>query len=255
MLDDDKASYVHVTAIACCQAMRAFTHEVFGLAYVFHAVIMQGMPEFFFHGMVLCKVQDDLGLEDSHRDGVEQQFLPYGEDGRLFQPGSPQCPLTHGVQEYVCRGVDEDAQAVGLEGVAGEAVAVHALLELPYEQLVTSAPAVGLLVEALLVRAPDVGDGEPDVELSLLGVFRLDHDPLRQEPRAGLVVELPVSPHGVVEQLVVMPDPLYGGLRDRVVLQHAVPCQARDEEHAAVVQHCPVHQLVGAEVAVAALCS
>ena len=41
----------------------------------------------------------------------------------------------------------------------------------------------------------DVGDDEPDVELAFLGKLRLDDDPLRQEPRTGLVVELPVSVH------------------------------------------------------------
>ena len=54
--------------------------------------------------------------------------------------------------------MDENAQAVGLEGMAGEAVALHALLELPYEQLVALAPAVGLLIEVLLADVPDVGD-------------------------------------------------------------------------------------------------
>ena len=66
---------------------------------------------------------------------------------------------------------DEDAQAVGLEGVAGEPVTVHSLFELPYEQLVASAPAVGLFVEVLFHRAPDVGYDEPDVQLAFLGVI------------------------------------------------------------------------------------
>ena len=210
------------------------------------------MPELVFHRMVFGKVENNLGLEYPHCDGIEQQFFPDGEYGGLFQSCSPQRPLADGVHKDVCRGMDEDAQAVGLEGVAGEAVAVHALLELPYEQLVAPAPAVGVLIEALLVDVPDVGHDEPDVEFAFLGVLRLDHNTLLQSPRASLVAELAVGPHGVVEQLVVVPHPLDGGLRDGVVLQHAVPCQARDDEHAAVVQHGPVHQLVGAEVAVAA---
>ena len=210
------------------------------------------MPEFVFHWMVLGEVYDDLGLERPHRDGAQQQPFPDGEYGCLFHARSLERPFSDGVHEDVCRGMDEDTQAVGLEGVAGEAVAFHALLELAYEQLVAPASAVGLLVEVLLADAPDVGNDEPDVELAFLGVLRLDHDPLWQEPCAGLVAELPVSPHGMVEQLVVMPHPLYGGLRGLIALQHAVPRQACDEEHAAVVQAGPVHQLVGAEVAVAA---
>ena len=202
--------------------------------------------------MVLGEVYDDLGLERSHRDSAQQQPFPDGEYGRLLHTCSPERPFADGVHEDVCRGMDEDAQAVGLEGMAGEAVALYALLELPYEQLVAPAPAVGLLIEVLLADAPDVGDDEPDVELALLGILRLDHDPLWQEPRTGPVVELPVSPHGVAEQFVVMPHSLYGGLRGLIALQHAVPRQACDEEHAAVVQAGPVHQLVGAEVAVAA---
>ena len=207
------------------------------------------MPEFVFHWMVFGEVYDDLGLERPHRDGAQQQPFPDGEYGCLFHARSLERPFSDGVHEDVCRGMDEDTQAVGLEGVAGEAVAFHALLELPYEQLVAPAAAVGLLVEVLLADAPDVGNDEPDVELAFLGVLRLDHDPLWQEPCAGLVAELPVSPHGMVEQLVVMPHPLYGGLRGLIALQHAVPRQACDEEHAAVVQAGPVHQLVGAEVA------
>ena len=213
---------------------------------------MQGVHDFFSHGMVLGKVQYDFGLEDPHRDGAEQQLLPDGEYGGPLQSRPPEGPLAHGVHEDVCRGMDEDAQAVRLEGVAGEPVALHALLELAYEQFVASSSAVGFLIEALLVRTPDVGYDEPDVELARRGVFRLDHHPLGEEPRAGPVVELPVCPHRVMEQLVVVPDPLDGGLCDGVVLQHAVPRQAGDEEHPAVVQHGPVHQLVRAEVAVAA---
>ena len=109
-----------------------------------------------------------------------------------------------------------------LEGVAGEPVALHALLELAYEQFVASSSAVGFLIEALLVRTPDVGYDEPDVELARRGVFHLDHHPLREEPLASPVVELPVCPHRVMVQTMVVPDPLNGGLRDGVVLQHAI---------------------------------
>ena len=69
--------------------------------------------------MVLRKVQYDLGLEDSHRDCIEQQFLSDGEYGGLFKACSPQCLLAYGVHENVCGSIDEDAQAVCLEGVAG----------------------------------------------------------------------------------------------------------------------------------------
>ena len=202
--------------------------------------------------MVLRKVQYDLGLEDSHRDSIEQQFLSDGEYGGLFKACSPQCLLAYGVHEDVCGSIDEDAQAVCLEGVTGETVTVHPFLELAYEQLVASASTVGLLVQVLLHRASDIGHYEPDVEFSLLSILRLDRDPLVETPCGGLVVELSVSPHRVMEQLVVASNPLYRSLRDRMVLQHAVPCQAGDEQHLAVVQGGPVHQLVGAEMTVAA---
>ena len=70
------------------------------------------------------------------------------------------------MHEDVCRCVHEDAQAVRLEGVAGKPVALHAFLELAYEQLVAPSSAVGLLVKVLLADVPDVGDDEPDVELA-----------------------------------------------------------------------------------------
>ena len=50
-----------------------------------HAIIMQGIPELFFHGMLPGKVQDVLCLEHSHRDSIEEQLLPDGEDGCLFE--------------------------------------------------------------------------------------------------------------------------------------------------------------------------
>ena len=164
------------------------THEVCPSADVSHAIVMQSVPKFFFHRMMFGEVQYDLGLEDPHRDCIEQQFLTDGENGSLLEARSAKCPLANGVHQYVCRGIDEDAQPVGHEGVAGESVAIHSLLELAYEQLVTSAPAIVLLVEVLLADVPDVGHDEPDVEFSLLRVFGLDHDTLWQEPCASLVL-------------------------------------------------------------------
>ena len=82
------------------------------------------MPEFVFHWMVLGEVYDDLGLERPHRDSAQQQPFPDGEYGRLLHTCSLERPFSDGVHEDVCRGMDEDAQAVGLEDVAGEAVAV-----------------------------------------------------------------------------------------------------------------------------------
>ena len=99
------------------------------------------MPEFVFHWVVLGEVYYDLGLERPHRYGAQQQPFPDGEYGCLFHARSLERPFSDGVHEDVCRGMDEDTQAVGLEGVAGEAVAFHALLELPYEQLVAPAAA------------------------------------------------------------------------------------------------------------------
>ena len=64
--------------------------------------------------------------------------------------------------------------------MTGEPVSVHALLELTYEQFVAYTSAVASLVEILLCRIHDIGHDEPDVEFALRGVFRLDHDTLRE---------------------------------------------------------------------------
>ena len=69
------------------------------------------MPEFVFHWVVLGEVEYDLGLECSHRDGAQQQFLPDGEYGRLLHTCSLERPFSDGVHEDVCRGVDEDSQS------------------------------------------------------------------------------------------------------------------------------------------------
>ena len=66
------------------------------------------MPKFHFHRMVLCKVQYDLGLEDSHRDGIGQQILADGECGGLFKACSQQGLLEFGVHENVFGSIDDD---------------------------------------------------------------------------------------------------------------------------------------------------
>lgn len=156
------------------------------------------MAKFVFHRVKLCKVLYDLGPEYPHRDGIEQQFLPHSQYGSLFLSRSPQSPLTYGMHEDVSSSIDEDAQAVRLERVASQTLSIHAFLQLPNEQLVESAPAVRLLIQAQLVSAPHVAYDEPHVELALLGLLGLDHYPLRKAPCTRLVAELPIRPYGKV---------------------------------------------------------
>ena len=150
--------------------------------------------------------------------------------------------------------MQEDTQAVGVEAVAGEAVALHPLLEMTYVQLVLASLTVGGLVECTGIGAADVAYDEADVGLSAhLGHLHLDHHPLRKRPRACLVPELAVFSDGMPEQLVVMAYLLRELLYYRLGHQDAVGCKAGDEEHLSLQREAhPVHQLVGAEVAVAA---
>ena len=150
--------------------------------------------------------------------------------------------------------MQEDAHAVCVEAVAGETVALHPLLEMSYVQLVPASLTVGGLVESLRIGAADVAHDEADVGLPAhLGYLHLDHHTLGKRPRACPVPELAVLADGMLEQPVVMPH-LFRELLDyRLGHQDAVGGEASDEEHLALERQAhPVHQFVGAEVAVAA---
>lgn len=72
--------------------------------------------------------------------------------------------LAYGVHKDICRSMDEYPQLVCLERVAGHPVAFHSLLELPYEQLVSTTSAVVLLIKVLFHHGLNVGHYESDVE-------------------------------------------------------------------------------------------
>jgi len=204
--------------------------------------------------MVLRIIDDDLRLPYLDRYGGEEYPLAYGEQFGILKFRSLEGPVPEGEHQVVCHSVQEDAQAVCVEAVAGESVALHPFLEMPYVQFVLAPLAVGSLVECAGIGAADVAHDESDVGLSAhLGHLHLDHHPLRKRPRSCFVPELAVFAGGMPEQLVVM-SYLIRELPDyRLGHQDAVGCKAGDEEQLALqCQAHPVHQLVGAEMAVAA---
>ena len=155
--------------------------------------------------MVFWIVDDDLRLSHLDGYGCEEYPLAYGKEFGILQLRSLQCPVPEGEHQVVGHSVQEDAHAICVEAVAGEAVAVDTFLEMPYVQLVLSALAVGCLVESLRIGAADVAHDEADVGLPAhLGHLHLDHHTLGKRPRASLVAELAVLSDGVLEQFVVV---------------------------------------------------
>ena len=208
------------------------------------------MNEFCIHWIIFCEVKAHLAFENPDGYCVDHERFPYGEDGSLFQPRATQGVLAHGVHKDICRSMNEYPQFVCLERVAGKPVTFHSLLELPYEQLVLATPAVVLLVEVMFHHALNVGHYEPDVEHTLLGVFRLDHHTLREHPCASLIVELPVCSYRMLKQFIIMADPFYRILCDRMIHQYVIFRQTCDKEYLAVIEASPVHQLMGTEMAI-----
>ena len=213
----------------------------------------QRMSKFLVHWMVLGILNDHLGLEYFDADGSEQDALPDGEQRSLLKRRVPKRPFPEREHQVVGHSVQEDAHAVGIEGVAGEPLALHALLELAYVQLVLSPLAVGGLVQVTCHDAADVAHDEADVGLpALLRHLHLHHHTLAIAPGASLVGELTELADGMLEQLVVVPHLLRKLPHDGLCHQHAVGRESRDEEDAPLQgARYPVHQLVGAEVAVA----
>ena len=158
--------------------------------------------------------------------------------------------LAYGVHKDICRSMDEYPQLVCLERVAGHPVAFHSLLELPYEQLVSTTSAVVLLIKVLFHHGLNVGHYESDVEHPLLGVFSLDHHTLREHPCASLIVELPVCSNWMLKQFIISSNPFYDILSNRMIHEYVIFSQPRDKEHLAIIKTSPLHQRMGTEMAV-----
>ena len=158
--------------------------------------------------------------------------------------------LAYGVHKDICRSMDEYPQLVCLERVAGHPVAFHSLLELPYEQLVSTTSAVALLIKVLFHHGLNVGHYESDVEHPLLGVFSLDHHTLREPPCASLIVEFPVCSNWMLKQFIISSNPFYDILSNRMIHEYVIFSHPRDKEHLAIIKTSPLHQLMGTEMAV-----
>lgn len=211
------------------------------------------MGEFLVHWMVLGILYDHLCLEHLDADGSKQDALPDGKQRSLFERRVLQCSFPEREHQVIGHSVQEDAHAVGIERVAGEPVALHAFLELSYVQLVLAPLTIRGLVQGTRLDAPDVAHDEADVGLSaLLRHLHLHHHALIIVPRTCLVGKLTELADGMPEQLVVMPDLLRKLLDNRLFHQHVIGRETSDEEDALLQRtRYPVHQLVGAEVAVA----
>ena len=81
------------------------------------------MGEFLVHWMVLRILDDHFCLEHLDADGGEQDALPDGKQGSLFERRVLHCPVPEREHQVVGHSVQEDAHAVGIERVAGEPVA------------------------------------------------------------------------------------------------------------------------------------
>ena len=101
-------------------------------------VKLERVTEFLPSRHVLWVVKDNLCLEHSHADGHEEKLLAHAEQRGLLHGSALQYTFTDGMEQDVRCGIEEDSQAVSLEGVARESVAVDSLLELAYVQLVPS---------------------------------------------------------------------------------------------------------------------
>lgn len=201
------------------------------------------------HWMILGILNDHLRLEHLDGNGSEQVALADSKQGGLLKGRVLERPVPEREHQVVCHAVQEDAHAVGAERVAGESLALHALLELAYIQFVLAPLAVRCLVQWTCLDAPDVAHDEPDVGLSAFHRhFHLYHYALIICPVIGKLAKLSDR---MSEQLVVVPDLLGKLLDDGLFHQHAVGREACDEEDAPLQRtRYPVHQLMRAEVAV-----
>ena len=211
------------------------------------------MGEFLVHWMILGILNDHLRLEHLDGNGSEQDALADSKQGGLLKSRVLERPVPEREHQVVCHAVQEDAHTVGVERVAGESLALHALLELAYVQFIPAPLAIRCLVQWTRLDAPDVAHDEPDVGLSaFLRHLHLHHHALIICPGACLVGKLAKLSDRMSEQLVVVPDLLGKLLDDGLFHQHAVGREACDEEDAPLQRtRYPVHQLMRAEVAVA----
>ncbi len=90
----------------------------------------QRMGEFLMHWMILGILNDHLRLEHLDGNGSEQDALADSKQGGLLKSCFLERPVPEREHQVVCHTVQEDAHAVGVERVAGESLALHALLEL-----------------------------------------------------------------------------------------------------------------------------
>lgn len=216
-------------------------------------VEFQCMGELLVHWMVLWILDDHFCFEYLDADGSEQDVLPNGKQRSLFERRVFQCPFPEREHQVVGHSMQEDAHAVGVERMAGESVALHALLELAYVQLVLAPLTIRGLIQWTRLDASDVAHDEADVGLSaFLRHLHLHHHALIIVPGACLVSKLAELADGMPEQLVVMPDLLRELPDNRPSHQHVVGRETCDEENAPLqCTRYPVHQLMGTEVAVA----
>lgn len=202
------------------------------------------------HGVILREAQPDAGLLFVDGHGREDDSLAEGPHRASLQQGASGHVVSEGVHDDVGCAVEEEAELVGRELVAGHPVGHEPFLELPYPEFAVASVAVHDRVLFPGCPVHDVGYDEADV-VTQRADFDLYDDELLILP--GL---------GFVEEGVELPDFLAGLLVVRLGLLHPggdlfqkldVPGEAGDEAHLllSVVPN-PVHELVGAELGVAA---
>ena len=81
-------------------------------------VKLERVTEFLPSRHVLWVVKDNLCLEHSHADGHEEKLLAHAEQRGLLHGSALQYTFTDGMEQDVRCGIEEDSQAVSLEGVA-----------------------------------------------------------------------------------------------------------------------------------------
>lgn len=217
-------------------------------------VKLERVTEFLPSRHVLWVVKDNLCLEHSHADGHEEKLLAHAEQRGLLHGSALQYTFTDGMEQDVRCGIEEDSQAVSLEGVARESVAVDSLLELAYVQLVATALAVPIFIERLGIKpAAHVSDDEPDVQFTLLRDLCLDGNKLIIGPGVGPIHQTTISLYGLLRLFVILFHLLAQINDDRVSVEDVVAGQPGDVVQPVLFgRHHPVHKLMRAEVAVAA---
>ena len=85
------------------------------------------MGEFLSHRMVFRIVDDDLRLPHLDRYGCEEYPLAYGEQFGVLKFRSLESPVPEGEHQVIGHSVQEDAQAVCVEAVAGETATKYRL--------------------------------------------------------------------------------------------------------------------------------